>query len=434
MGWKIGAPSLKLNNAGVKSKSCGDFGSIAREALQEREGHDPDIDRDRAELNRYDGFKTAAELQEYSRQHVDQLRDAKGRKLRSDAVVMCATVLKPPAAMMATLSHDKQICLLDDAFEAFVEIVGKENIKSRADHFDEQGGHTHIFWEPMTADGRLCAKEMHNIKFFGRVNRELPEALRAKGWDIEDCDMYDAAKKEYEEEKKKSEAGRSSFAYKAEAERAKRELEEQIDALKARAEALESAVSPEDLKAIKAKPAIGGVKLSKKDYEALHEAASSTLMYRDSAQRMSANISALQEQIEEERRASEKRKRSDFDSKKRQAELEQRNQFLEKRVLQLEGELRQARSKLDKMADFVQGRAGLWSKVVMALRGTIGDKLFLASMSKVTGVRYDKWEEYQTHLRMLESQTGAILEECGTPKKSAKGQQKEQQKEQEQER
>ena len=145
MGWKIGAPSLKLNNAGVKSKSCGDFGSIAREALQEREGHDPDIDRDRAELNRYDGFKTAAELQEYSRQHVDQLRDAKGRKLRSDAVVMCATVLKPPAAMMATLSHDKQICLLDDAFEAFVEIVGKENIKSRADHFDEQGGHTHIF-------------------------------------------------------------------------------------------------------------------------------------------------------------------------------------------------------------------------------------------------------------------------------------------------
>ena len=88
MGWKIGVPSLKLNNAGVTSKHCGDFGAVAAEALQERAGHDPDIDPERAALNRYEGFTTAAELQKYSREHVEQLRDAKGRKLRKDAVVM----------------------------------------------------------------------------------------------------------------------------------------------------------------------------------------------------------------------------------------------------------------------------------------------------------------------------------------------------------
>ena len=230
MGWKIGAPSLKLNNAGTKSKSCGDFGAVAREALKEREGHDPDIDQGRAELNRFVGYQTAAELQEYSRQHVDQLKDAKGRKLRKDAVVMCATILKPPAAMMNKLPIADQRRFLDDSFDAFVEIVGRDNVKSRADHFDELGAHTHVFWEPMTKDGRLCAKEMHNLQFFGRVNRELPQKLRDKGWDIEDCEMYDAAKEQYDEQKNKN-AGRSSVAFKADAERQKAELIEDIEDL-----------------------------------------------------------------------------------------------------------------------------------------------------------------------------------------------------------
>lgn len=227
MGYKIGAPSLKLNNAGTVSKHCGDFGSVAMEALEERKGHDPDIDRDRADLNYYEGFRTAAELMEYSKAHVEQLRDAKGRKLRSDAVVMCGTILKPPAAMMAQLAPADQRRFLNDANEAFAEIVGRENIKSRADHFDEQGSHSHVFWEPMTADGRLCAKEVHNLQFFGRVNRELPQKLRDKGWDIEDCECYDAAKEQYEKAMKQS--GRSSMSYKLEAEMKKQELLKDIE-------------------------------------------------------------------------------------------------------------------------------------------------------------------------------------------------------------
>lgn len=230
MGWKIGAPSLKLNNAGTVSKHCGDFGSVAREALAEREGRDPDIDQTRADLNRIEGFRTAAELQEYSAKHLDELRDAKGRKLRKDAVVMCATILKPPAAMMNKLSIEDQRLFLDDASAAFAEIVGAGNIKSRADHFDELGAHSHVFWEPMTEDGRLCAKEVHNLQFFSRVNRELPEKLRAKGWDIDDCEMYDAAKEEYEKEQKKK-SGRPSVAYKLDAEKEKAKLQEELAVL-----------------------------------------------------------------------------------------------------------------------------------------------------------------------------------------------------------
>lgn len=233
MGWNIGIPSLKLNNVGKKSKHCGSFAGVAMEALEERKGRDPDIDPELAHLNIYEGITSAKELMEYSQKHVqelsDQQREAGGRKIRDDAVVMCSTIIKPPAEMMAAMSRDDQIRFLRDAAEKLSGIVGEGNVKSKAFHFDEQGGHLHVLWEPITEDGRLCAKELHNIKFFGRVNREMPEYLRSRGWDIDDCQAYDAAKEELEQDedrgKQKKQSGRSSAVY-------KRDMEQQARAMK----------------------------------------------------------------------------------------------------------------------------------------------------------------------------------------------------------
>lgn len=233
MGWTIGMPSLKLNKAGLKSKHCGDFGSVAAEALKERKGHDPDIDPERAAKNIYQGFETAADLMAYSDEHCSTLRDANGRALRKDAVRMCATIFKPPAALMATMSEEEQKIFLQDGIDKIEEIVGKDNVKAKAWHFDEQGAHVHVFWEPMTEDGRLCAKELHGLQFFGRLNKEMPEHLRSKGWDIDDCNAYDMAAEELKTEKEKSERrqknGRSSAAFKADAERQLNEINLQID-------------------------------------------------------------------------------------------------------------------------------------------------------------------------------------------------------------
>lgn len=219
MGWTIGIPSLKLNNAGTKSKHCGNFQSVAAEALKERQGHDPDINPELAAKNRYIGFSTAAELVAYSNGRLAQLRDAKGRTVRKDAVVMCVTIFKPPAALMASLSAEEQDRLLDDGVEKIRQIVGEKNVKSEARHYDELGGHVHVFWEPMTEDGRLCARERHNLQFLSRLNREIPEHLRSKGWDIEDCNAYDAAMDELEKAQRRQRNGRSSTVYKADAER-----------------------------------------------------------------------------------------------------------------------------------------------------------------------------------------------------------------------
>lgn len=219
MGWTVGIPSLKLNNAGTKSKHCGNFQSVAAEALKERQGHDPDINPELAAKNRYIGFSTAAELVAYSSGRVAQLRDAKGRAVRKDAVVMCVTIFKPPAALMASLSEEQRERLLGDGVEKIRQIVGEKNVKAEAWHFDEQGDHVHVFWEPMTEDGRLCAKERHNLQFLSRLNREIPEHLRSKGWDIENCNAYDAAMDELEKAQRRQRNGRSSAVYKVDAER-----------------------------------------------------------------------------------------------------------------------------------------------------------------------------------------------------------------------
>lgn len=235
MGWTIGIPSLKLNTTGTKSKHCGDFFSVAAEALEERLGHDADIDPELAEKNIYLGYTSAEELFAYSAEHCKEMTDASGRALRQDAVRMCATIIKPPAAFMATLTDEEQMQFLNDGVDKLKEIVGENNIKSLAYHFDEQGGHVHVFWEPITEDGRLCAKEMHNLKFLNRLNREMPQHLRDCGWDIDDCNAYDQAKEALLSEKEKAERrqknGRSSSVYKADAQRKLNEINMHIDSV-----------------------------------------------------------------------------------------------------------------------------------------------------------------------------------------------------------
>lgn len=243
MGYKMGVPSLKLNNAGTKSKRCGSFAGVAYEAFEERKGKDQDINHELSKNNVYIGMRSAEELLEYSRQHVAQLRDAKGRALRSDAVVMCATVFKPPAVYMRSLTDEEGDRMMMDCLEFFKKVVGEDNIKSFMIHKDELGKHAHCFWEPMTIDGRLCAKEAHGLKFFKCINEHLPAFLRERGWDIEDADCYDHAQEETDQakENRRKKNGRSSAQYKRDAEMEKQRLLEENDALIEKNEQLKTA-------------------------------------------------------------------------------------------------------------------------------------------------------------------------------------------------
>ena len=240
MGVTIGMPCLKLNNAGRTSKHCGDFKKVAEEALAERHGRDSDINQERTKDNVLFGYKTAAELIAYSDKHVremtETLRKNEGRGIRCDAVRMCVIIIKPPAVWIEGLSREKQLQFFNDSLKKIKEIVGEENVKAVAIHFDELAPHMHVFWEPMTPDGRLCAKDMHGLRFLGNLNREMPKYLRSKGWEIDDCNAYDAAeeqkkkatlgKEEYQKylQDKRAKNGRDSFKFKAQIEAEKEEL------------------------------------------------------------------------------------------------------------------------------------------------------------------------------------------------------------------
>lgn len=313
MSWTLGMPSLKLNNVGGKSKHCGSFSNVAAEALEERIGRDGDIDVTKADENVYYGFRSAEELEEYSRRHVAELSEkqvaAGGRKIRNDAVVMCASIIKPPAAMMNELDRKDQIRFFEDSKEKFAEIVGEENIKSAAIHFDELGSHMHVFWEPMTPDGRLCAKELHNLQFFGELNREMPEHLRSRGWDIADCKAYDKAQEELKTEKEKNEerskTGRSSARYKADAEIEKQKILRELDVLNIEAEKQKNLIQKKKLELEeleKAKGPFGRVGPLKAKVEALEAERSELIRTAGEMQRVfDGQITVLEREVERQK-------------------------------------------------------------------------------------------------------------------------------------
>lgn len=240
MAYKIGMPCLKLNNVGKKSKHCGSFEYVAKEALRERCGRDADIDSQWTYLNMYGGYETAEELIAYSRRHVEELSDelrAQGKRgIRSDAVVMMAGIFKPPMEYWEEMTIEESEKIFQECLKKFAEIVGAENIKSWVVHYDELTPHMHVFWEPMTKDGRLCAKEVCNLKFFSKLNKEMPVYLREQGFDIADCVAYDAGldKSEFlgelsqERKKSKKENGVDSRTFKYQQEQKVKELDKQI--------------------------------------------------------------------------------------------------------------------------------------------------------------------------------------------------------------
>ena len=121
--------------------------------------------------------------------------------------------------MMSKLTAEQQQMFLQDSLDIFKGFVGEENIKAAAFHFDERVPHLHILWEPMTDEHRICAKDMHSLKFFGKLNRDMPKRLREKGWYmVEDCKAYD----KIEENLKRLELGEEAYREYRKAQRANR--------------------------------------------------------------------------------------------------------------------------------------------------------------------------------------------------------------------
>lgn len=134
----------------------------------------------------------------------DRIRESYTEKkaIRKDAVATVGVVCSASSEFFENKSKAESVQYFKDCKEFFENKVGKENIVCAKIHFDEKTPHMHLYFVPLTSDGRLSAKEVCNREFLRDMQRELPLYLQEKGHDVErgleDSTNEHISKKKYE--------------------------------------------------------------------------------------------------------------------------------------------------------------------------------------------------------------------------------------------
>lgn len=84
------------------------------------------------------------------------------RAVRKDAIVMAQGLVTSDQNFFENKSQEETKQFFKDGYDFFCDRYGKENIISATVHLDEKTPHMHINFVPVTADGRLSAKELFN--------------------------------------------------------------------------------------------------------------------------------------------------------------------------------------------------------------------------------------------------------------------------------
>lgn len=239
----------RQNHFGKKSQKHGNCRAVLLEAMQERRCNDPDLcpektgDNEYWDINSKGIFEKGYDLtsgnawadwyeeQAESYRVVD--KNGKEKRLRSDANISFAGIIKPNEEFMSSLSADEQYEFLNDSVDCVNAILKKRGMIMNAAvlHTDEGNPHIHYFgYDPQY---KLSSK--FNLSFYRALNvTEYPKLMREKGWDIKPLTGYLEDTKGMTEEqvtayksKKKAsrQAGKPSEEFKAEQDRLKAERE-----------------------------------------------------------------------------------------------------------------------------------------------------------------------------------------------------------------
>lgn len=237
----IGVPTTRLSfhPGGKKTHSLEKF---AYEGGKERKGADPDIDPARSKYNIYESqyeYTSGQEVIEHAQRRLEEISKATGKKARKDAVPLCATIVKPSAAVIQKLSREEQIAMCRASVEEAQIVIGariltygtkkklseidraealergKKATVMVAYHFDEGAPHPHIFWEPITwSDGvPKTEAKIHDSIFLGGLNK-IAVRMNERGYDFKLAFDYEKATEEQIQEHKNAPKGMSSLEYK----------------------------------------------------------------------------------------------------------------------------------------------------------------------------------------------------------------------------
>lgn len=188
---KCGMPTMAL-----KKENC--F-AVLMEAFSERASSDPDVDRSKASENRFGtnpkliDTKSGRELAEWLCKRADEYRtiDKNGheKKLRSDASVAFAGIVKPDMEYITALPREAQERFLRDANEVLTRILMSKKLVmvGVAWHFDELAPHLHY----VALDPEYKLGKKLGLPLFNQLNHEFPQKMREKGWELQDLGRYD---------------------------------------------------------------------------------------------------------------------------------------------------------------------------------------------------------------------------------------------------
>ena len=236
---KIGIPCMKCSlhpsqqvnkKTGKSAKTCG-VSSAWKEMNDERMGRDTTIDKNLTHNNVWMDGSTTDDVTKTVQEEIDKIneeRRANGlRAMRKDAVSVIEIVEKPPIDYMQHLSYEEKCQFLSDSHDTIKELLHEWNPQWKmiesVQHHDEFGGlsaHNHSLVMLSSKDkngiAAMNAKAEFNLKFFNFINKNYPERMRSKGYDIEDCKTYDRLSEEEKEQRRlhPEEHGVEAYKYK----------------------------------------------------------------------------------------------------------------------------------------------------------------------------------------------------------------------------
>ena len=154
------------------------------ERTKETYASNPDVDTSRSK-NNFHLVEPAGKYRAMSEKRIAEV----GCRTRSDSVRVVETLVTASPHFFKGKSKKEVREFFELAMEFFEEKIGKENFISAVVHMDEKTPHMHFSFVPITADGRLCAKEIIGNKkkltlwqdeFWEHMVKKYPELERGE--------------------------------------------------------------------------------------------------------------------------------------------------------------------------------------------------------------------------------------------------------------
>ena len=125
------------------------------ERTKETYASNPDVDTSRSKYN----IHLVEPTDKYRAMAEKRIAEV-GCRTRSDSVRVVETLVTASPHFFKGKSKKEVRKFFELAMEFFEEKIGRENFISAVVHMDEKTPHLHFSFVPITADGRLCAKEI----------------------------------------------------------------------------------------------------------------------------------------------------------------------------------------------------------------------------------------------------------------------------------